>query len=197
MHDLEFYHNHRYYPFPKTMQIEITTACPLRCPQCFIDNFNAIYISYNDYVNLIDEAYHLGVKGIVLFGGEPLLHKKINEFIKYAANLDITVFIYTSGWDIEKVIPTVKQYPSKVVILLSMNGSTKEIHELSRDNFTLTFNAMKILMNYGVKYGVNWVSRHDNIEDLESLIHLAQDYKASFVNIVVAFGATSIDKRRL
>lgn len=184
MNESQFYRKNGYFSYPKTMQIEITTACPLRCPQCFIDNFNAIYMNYNDYIGLINEAHQIGVKGVVLFGGEPLLHEKINDFISYAAVLEMNVFIYTSGWNIEKIIETVRNFSNKVVLLLSMNGSTKEVHESSRDNYFLTFNAMKFLNEHNIKYAVNWVSRHDNIHDFEDLICMSRKYKASFVNIV-------------
>lgn len=184
MFDSQFYRKNGYFPYPKTMQIEITTACPLRCPQCFIDNFNAIYVDYDDYVRLIDEAYQIGVRGVILFGGEPLLHKKINEFISYASVLGMNVFIYTSGWNIEKIIETVRRFSDKVILLLSMNGSTKKVHELSRDNYFLTFNAMKFLSENNIQYAVNWVARHDNVDDFENLISLSQRYKASFINIV-------------
>lgn len=37
--ELDFFKRNGYFPYPKTMQIEITTMCPLRCPQCFIHEF--------------------------------------------------------------------------------------------------------------------------------------------------------------
>lgn len=184
VNELEFFRKKRYYKYPKTMQIEITTACPLRCPQCFIDDFNAKYMPTDNYIKLVDEAAQLGVKGVVLFGGEPLLHNMIVEFASYAIRKNITVFIYTSGWNIEKLFSLAKENRDKLKILVSLNGSTKNIHELSRDNYDLTISAMQKLQENGITYGVNWVSRHDNIDDLENVIQVAKTYAASYVNIV-------------
>lgn len=65
--------------------------------------------------------------------------------------------------------------PELLRILISLNGSKKEIHELSRDNFELTYNAAQQLGIRDVKYGINWVARHDNVRDLENLIWIAKD----------------------
>lgn len=182
--DLDFFKRNGYFPYPKTMQIEITTMCPLRCPQCFIHEFPHKHMDMQLFKNIIEEASLLGVKSVVLFGGEPLCHPNVEDMINYVICKNITVFIYTSGWKIETLIKIYQSNPKLLKILISLNGSKKEIHELSRNDFALTYIAAQQLGVHDVQYGINWVSRHDNVRDLENLIRIAKDLKAQYINIV-------------
>ena len=168
--ELDFFKRNGYFPYPKTMQIEITTMCPLRCPQCFIHEFPHKHMDMQLFKNIIEEASLLGVKSVVLFGGEPLCHPNVEDMINYVICKNINVFIYTSGWNIQTLIKIYKSNPRLLKILISLNGSKKEIHELSRNGFALTYIAAQQLGVHDVQYGINWVSRHDNVRDLENLI---------------------------
>ena len=182
--ELDFFKRNGYFQYPKTMQIEITTMCPLRCPQCFIHEFPHKHMDMQLFKNIIEEASLLGVKSVVLFGGEPLCHPNVEDMINYVICKNINVFIYTSGWNIQTLIKIYKSNPRLLKILISLNGSKKEIHELSRNGFALTYIAAQQLGVHDVQYGINWVSRHDNVRDLENLIRIAKDLKAQYINIV-------------
>ena len=182
--ELDFFKRNGYFPYPRTMQIEITTMCPLRCPQCFINEFPHKHMDMQVFKKIIEEASSIGVKSIVLFGGEPMCHPNAEHMIKYVMSKKITVFIYTCGWKIETLMRAYQSNPELLRILISLNGSKKEIHELSRDNFELTYNAAQQLGLCDVQYGVNWVSRHDNVRDLENLIRIAKELKTQYINIV-------------
>jgi MoaA/NifB/PqqE/SkfB family radical SAM enzyme len=172
---------------PWIIQIEITNICPLNCPQCYKPEANKKrFMPFEDYCRHIDEAKELGVKTVVLIGGEPFLHKRILDMISYAIDRNLEAAIFTSGWGLKdsKFIDSIKQYKDKLHLLLSLNASIESINDLSRDGYQITKDAMQSLCQNGVKFGVNWVARHDNVGNFRQMVEFAKSYGAEFINIV-------------
>jgi len=79
--------------FPNHLVIEPVSACNLRCVMCFqIDETfsgNQDYMGMMDidlFKKIIDDAHEIGIKAITLTGrGEPTLHPKIGEMLKYCS----------------------------------------------------------------------------------------------------------------
>lgn len=185
MNEVAFYKKNRYLMGPKIIQIEITTQCPLRCPQCFIHDFPMKHMAFEQYMKHIEDGKECGLRGVVLFGGEPLCHPQIIDFIDYAYKNNIHITIYTSGWGInDELCHQILIYKDLLTLFISLNGSKKEVHNRSREGYNLTVNAMRALMRNEVPYSINWVSREDNVKDLPELRDLAQRYNAQSINIV-------------
>lgn len=183
--ELRFLHQNRYFPSPKIMQIEITSICPLHCPQCYTDDLKSNVMDVEQYFRIIEEAKNIGVGAITLLGGEPFTHPHICEMINALDKTGIIGGTYTSGYGLnDDVISTLKNVKNPFYLFLSLNGSTKQVHELSRDEFNLTFNSMKYLKEQHVDYIINWVARHDNIGDLCNVITLSKMYGAKYLNVV-------------
>ena len=78
---------------PTIVEIEPTTSCNLRCPQCpsglreFSRNTGMLDLSL--YKKIIDEISPELVYVILYFQGEPFLNKSFLEFVKYAAQKNI------------------------------------------------------------------------------------------------------------
>ena len=78
---------------PMVMEIEPTTSCNLRCPQCpsglreFSRNTGMLDLSL--YQKLIDELHPDLVYLILYFQGEPFLNKQFLAFVKIAAAKNI------------------------------------------------------------------------------------------------------------
>jgi radical SAM protein with 4Fe4S-binding SPASM domain len=81
---------------PLSMEIEPTTSCNLRCPQCpsglreFTRDTGMLDLEL--YKKIIDELHPELVWLILYFQGEPFLNKSFLEFVKYAASKNL----YTS-----------------------------------------------------------------------------------------------------
>ena len=78
--------------FPVYLLVEPTSVCNLRCVMCFqIDkSFTKKpymgFMDFNLFKKIIDEAANNGTSAITLASrGEPLLHPKISEMIKYVS----------------------------------------------------------------------------------------------------------------
>lgn len=179
-----FYKKNKCFMGPKTVQIEVTNRCPLNCPQCYKDYENQGDMSIEDFKRHIDDAKEIGVHGISIIGGEPMIHKDIKEIIKYACENNMQVALYTSGIKVdEEFIEFISKY-ERFNLMLSLNGSTKEVNSKSRDGYDITLNALALCKEKLYKFGINWVARKDNVDDLENVIKLALDSGAKFVNLV-------------
>jgi hypothetical protein len=84
---------------PLSMEIEPTTSCNLRCPQCpsGLREFtrDTGMLDLNLYKKILDEIHPELVWLILYFQGEPFLNKNFLEFVKYAATKN--VYIATSS----------------------------------------------------------------------------------------------------
>ena len=91
------------------LNMEVFGGCNLACPMCpqglekgrekdFKKSLN------NDlFKKIIDEAIPMGLKYVSLSGsGEPLLSKKLEEFIMYLSSKKIISMIYTNGQLLDK-----------------------------------------------------------------------------------------------
>lgn len=74
---------------------EITRRCNLKCPNCYVYNFNPSYtnltrqqiitevekneLSYEDYKNIFEDEFSQGCKSVFLIGGEPTLRMDVIE----------------------------------------------------------------------------------------------------------------------
>lgn len=181
--ELKFLKKNKYLINPKLLQVEITDICPLHCKQCYKDLKRQGEMSYEKILQIINEAKSIGVKKIVLNGGEPLLHSRIIDIIWRISEADIITVCFTSGYGINTIFLK-KLEGTKVEFLLSLNGSNKYIHNKSRDGFDITMKAIDLLFKLDIKYSINWVARHDNVKDLINMINLAKRFKAFKINIV-------------
>ena len=88
-------------PFPKSVKIELTSRCDLKCFFCSLTFKERTKgdIERDFLFNLLDQLKECGVKEVGFFWlGEPLLVKELPEYVAYAKKIGIEyVFITTNG----------------------------------------------------------------------------------------------------
>lgn len=94
--------NHKAYAPPQQVQIEITNKCNLRCVMCdrwkwIKDEAAAQSLTTKELCHLFDELSKVGVKKILLTGGEPLIREDFCTIIEYLSRLKIQTCIFTNG----------------------------------------------------------------------------------------------------
>ena len=87
-------------PRPWTLVAELTYRCPLRCPYCsnpldWAKRRDAL--STADWCRVLEEAEALGVVGLNLTGGEPLLRDDLEVIARTARRLELYTTLITSG----------------------------------------------------------------------------------------------------
>jgi molybdenum cofactor biosynthesis enzyme MoaA len=70
---------------PVEVQLVVTRRCNLACPYCYEHNPNGELIPFDALVSRIDAIHALGTVNLALLGGEPLLHPRIADIVRYAA----------------------------------------------------------------------------------------------------------------
>lgn len=174
-------------PIPNTFNIELTTKCPLRCPQCYC------YLDCGKNIDLeiakkyIIEAGKLGINYVNLSGGETLAYPYLKEIIACCKENEVKPSIAISGWNFSKELLSELIDNGIEYIFVSLNGSTEEINSKSRDGYGYAINALKILKNSNFHgYFINWVAHNDNIKDFHNMVRLAKYYRAKGICILSA-----------
>src|SRR5262249_3596753 len=90
---------------PYTLVAELTYRCPLRCSYCsnpvdWAKRKNEL--DTETWKRVFREAEELGVVGLNLTGGEPILRKDLEELIAEARRLDLYTNLITSGIPLER-----------------------------------------------------------------------------------------------
>jgi pyrroloquinoline quinone biosynthesis protein E len=87
-------------PRPYTLVAELTYKCPLRCAYCSnpVDlEAHDGELAGEDWLRVLTEAEALGVMGVNLTGGEPLLRKDLEALVAHARGLGLYTNLITSG----------------------------------------------------------------------------------------------------
>ncbi len=140
--------------FPLHLDIEVTSSCNLKCPFCATtySKFNNGYMKWETAKKILDEA---GEKGLYAckfnFRGEPLLHKELGRFIKYAKDKGIIdVFFNTNA-------------------VFLTEEKAKMIIDAGLDRLTVSFEGFDKTVYERNRVGANFEEVVANIERLRSL----------------------------
>lgn len=107
--------------------IIVTRKCTQNCLQCSIpqNSEGKKFMSYEDFVFILDRLNKHGTQFISFSGGEPLLHPQLDEFIHYAGkkkflHLQLLTNLYASKLVVEKIIDTL--FETNTGIQISFDG---------------------------------------------------------------------------
>ena len=174
----------RSFAVPESIHIDITTFCPLNCPQCYKDTSKNIEMPFGKFSDIIDRAKALKVFQIALGGGEPLTVGNLPAFVKKVVSCKMSCTITTSGCGLTEELLDELRESGINHIQVSLNGSTKEINSYSRDGFDEAVSSLNILSGSSVQFGINLVARRDNVKDFENIVNYAKELKADNINIL-------------
>lgn len=169
------------------LNLELTTACPLRCPQCYCSLDNGRHMDIQIAKQWILDAKQYGLRTVSLSGGETRCYPNLFELISYSRSLNVKAVAAFSGWGITQ------EYFDELVasgiheIYISLNGSTEEINSKSRDGYQYAIAALQLLNSNQYKHTViNWVMHSHNTYDFVEVLRLAEKYGVNKL-VVMAF----------
>ena len=168
---------------PESLHVELTSQCPLECPQCYKTRSRA-ELSFEFLLDVINQAGKMKVFQMALGGGEPLVYRHLLSVIGEISNRGMASSITTSGFGLDQNLLVKLQNAGLNHIQISLNGSSEEIHARSRNGYQYAINALNLLKNSEISFGVNWVARMDNIDDLPQFIEMAKNCRAGNINIL-------------
>lgn len=185
---IEYMKRNGYCIVPHLIQIEITRRCPLHCPQCYKSlSGDKKDFPFKNLYPILEEAAELGVNHIMLNGGEPVLYPEWDILFDTIKKLGLISFVVLSGYGVnENFVNKYSKYIDKTLnVAISLNGSSEDIHALSRDGYEYALNAMNLFKKEKVPYSINWVARKDNIDDFPKLIELSKELNASSITVAL------------
>lgn len=147
--------------FPLHLDIEVTSACNLKCPFCATtySSFDDGLMKWNTFKKVIDEASEMGLYACKFnFRGEPLLHKQLGKFISYAKKKGlIDVFFNTNAVLLTEDNARMLIESGLDRLTVSFEGFEKENYEKSRvgANFEQVVANVENLRNIREKIGAD------------------------------------------
>ncbi|MDR0886986.1 MAG: isopentenyl-diphosphate Delta-isomerase, partial [Clostridiales Family XIII bacterium] len=173
------------YHRPALMNLELTSRCPLRCPQCYCNLESGRDMPKETALYWIKQAAEEGVDTINLSGGETMCYPYLYDIVSEAAKHIREVNIAISGAAFTEQSLQKLTDAGVTSIYVSLNGSSEEINVKSRDGYALAIQALALLQDAKFPHiGINWVMHRNNAEDFINLITLAERYNVHEITIL-------------
>jgi len=80
-----------------TMEVEFSQLCNFNCPYCYLDTRPQEELTSDEIHDLILQARALGVRKVIILGGEPMIYPRILEKIHFIRSHGMGVEIFTNG----------------------------------------------------------------------------------------------------
>lgn len=168
----------RLMPTPRTVDLELTSRCNLRCRYCYYMNNEGV--AYEDlpterWVALLDELGRARVLDLCLSGGEALLRPDFFELLDAVVRNRMRFQLLTNGGPVTvEVARRLKATGRCNAVQVSLDGSCAEVHETlrGRGSFPPALRAIKILHAEGLPTTVRATVHAYNVEDLPALARL-------------------------
>jgi SynChlorMet cassette radical SAM/SPASM protein ScmF len=161
----------------------LTEGCNLACRHCWIaPKFQTEDRSYpvlpvELFKSIVEHGKPLGLSGVKLTGGEPLMHPHISDILEYLKSEDLNLTIETNGVlctpEIAKHIAGCKN----PFVSVSLDGSDAETHEWVRGVpgcFEAALDGVRHLVQQGIKPQIIMSIMRRNKGQMESVVRLAE-----------------------
>lgn len=165
--------NFKTVPRPLALHLETTYSCTCKCAFCSrwkIKGRAKEELSHSQIIDLIDQAYELGVKMIILSGGEPLLKKGILDAMLYARKKGMITNMTTNGTlinenNVEGILSAFD------IINISLDSYDEKKHDEIRGvkgTYKKAINTIKLLNKHSKNVCINIQSTltADNFKDI-------------------------------
>jgi len=168
---------------PYTLVAELTYRCPLRCSYCSNPIDWARHkneLDTDSWKRVFREAEDLGVVGLNLTGGEPILRKDLEQLIAEARKLDLYTNLITSG------IPLSRERLAKfrAAGLDNVQVSVQDVSAKESDriaglkSFEKKLEVCAWVKELGMPLTLNVVLHRDNLGHVAEIVALAERLKA-------------------
>jgi SynChlorMet cassette radical SAM/SPASM protein ScmE len=166
-------------PFPTAMSVSVTGRCNLKCQYCFYaDEMTALSdLPTEAWLKCFQELTAMGVRNVTLTGGEALTRRDFWELVDGVIANHMRYDMLSNGTLFtEKVIEQFNVGKRRIrlnSIQISIDGSTAEIHNMSRPNsFERAMRGLRLLKAAGFPLTVRVTINRHNYKDLENIAHL-------------------------
>ena len=173
----------------------LTEGCNLRCRHCWIapkyqsegNSYPALDLDL--FRSIIEQAKPLGLTGVKLTGGEPLLHPQIQEILEYIRAQDLPLSMETNGVLCTPEVARQMAACKDPFVSVSLDGAEVETHEWVRGVegcFETALQGIRNLVAAELRPQVIMTVMRHNKDQMEPMVRLAERMDAGSVkfNIV-------------
>ena len=160
---------------PRSLSLEITARCNLRCRYCyFFNNPEVVYrdLPTDDWIQFFDELGTLGVMGVVLAGGEPFIREDLPALVEGIVRNRMRYSFLSNGGLIDEGIAAFIAGTGRCDhVQVSVDGSCAEVHDSCRGqgSFDGAVRGIRILQRHGIHLGVRVTIHRNNVDDLDNI----------------------------
>lgn len=168
---------------------ETTLDCNARCVHCYSD---AVFGRGPEYwptdkaTELIDQVADAGVIILALSGGEVLLRHDWEHLIAHGVSRGLRMTLATNGLRVNRQVAQRLAELGIWNVSVSLDGADAEVHEGIRcvpGIFNSACDAVKALVEAGVRVTVNFTPMRPNLHQAEAVVELAWGLGADKVNL--------------
>lgn len=177
--------------FPlNTLYFYLTEGCNLACRHCWIapkfQSGGNIYSSlpFKTFQDIVRQAKLLGLSGVKLTGGEPLMHPDILRILRFIREEDLACTIESNGILCTPELAREIAQGKNSFISISLDGADAETNEWIRGVpgcFDAAVQGIKNLVEAGVRPQIILTIMKKNRHQVEDIIRLAESLGAGSV----------------
>jgi pyrroloquinoline quinone biosynthesis protein E len=173
---------------PLWLLAELTYRCPLHCVFCYNPmDFatQADELSTDDWLRVLREGRALGAVQCGLSGGEPLVRDDLEVIVAEARRLGYYTNLLTSGVGLTEARAAALKAAGLDHVQLSFQDSTREVNDFlsHTKTFDLKRKVARIIRDQGWPMVMNVVIHRMNIEHIDSIIALADECGAEYLEL--------------
>jgi len=169
----------------------ITGGCNLACKHCWIvpdhtrDGKDVGCLDINTFSSVIRQAIPLGVKGVKLTGGEPLLHPQFADILEVVRVNRLRLQIETNATlCTPELAQKIKRIGDNTFVSVSLDSAEASIHEWIRNvkgSFDAALAGIRNLIDAGLRPQLIMTIMRRNRDQMEGVIRLAESLGAGSV----------------
>jgi len=171
-----------------TLYFYLTEGCNLACRHCWmgprfetIDKHHAT-LPVELFETAIREAKPLGLSGVKLTGGEPLLHPNFKTLLEIVRREDLRLTVETNGLlCTPEISAEIAKCPNRSVSI-SLDGTDAATHDWIRGvpgSFDAARQAVRNLVATGTKPQIIFSLMRKNVDQVDDMVRMAEELGAS------------------
>lgn len=177
----------------------LTEGCNLCCRHCWLspkydpDGSRYSLLAFELFEKIIHEAKFLGLTGVKLTGGEPLLHPDFPAFLQVLQQQDLHLILETNGLLCTREIAAQVAQLRNPFVCVSLDGADADTHDSIRGvagAFAGAKTAISLFAAHNIKVQVIMSVMQANADQVQDVIALAEKLGGSSVkfNIIQPTG---------
>lgn len=152
----------------------VTNRCNASCDFCNIwEDTKSPFIQLEEVKKNLEDLKKLGVKIIDFTGGEPLLHKNIDQLLRLAKSMGFRTTLTSNGLLYPKKAESIKGLVD--LLHFSLDSAYEEKHDLHRGVkcFQSVMESLKLAKSLGEKPDILFTVRNDNYLELPEIYKIS------------------------